>query len=86
MFPTLPVAIGPLICFTAYIGLLQPHSDDMSRVVDQLLKLFATFIGLSRLRRSGIIWCVNMFTSLLGLIIVSHLSPRGLGHFSASKL
>jgi 5,10-methylene-tetrahydrofolate dehydrogenase/methenyl tetrahydrofolate cyclohydrolase len=29
-----------------------PHSDDMSRVVDQLLQLFATFIGLSRLSRS----------------------------------
>jgi hypothetical protein len=41
------VAVGPLICFAAYIGLLQPHSDDMSRAVDQLLKLFATFIGLS---------------------------------------
>jgi hypothetical protein len=53
--PTLPVAVRPLICFTAYIGLLQPHSDDMSRVVDQLLKLIATFIGLSRLSRSGII-------------------------------
>jgi hypothetical protein len=55
MFPTLPVAVGPLICFAAYIGLLQPYSDDMSRVVDQLLKLIATFIGLSRLSRSGII-------------------------------
>jgi hypothetical protein len=32
------------------IGLLQPHSDDMSRVVDQLLKLIATFIGLSRFK------------------------------------
>jgi hypothetical protein len=31
------------------------HSDDMSRVVDQLLKLITTFIGLSRLSRSGII-------------------------------
>jgi hypothetical protein len=51
MFPTLPVAAGPLICFVAYIGLLQPHSNDMSRVVDQLLKLIATFIGLSRLSR-----------------------------------
>jgi hypothetical protein len=51
----LPVAVGPLNCFAAYIGLLQPHSDDMSRVVDQLLKLFATFIGLSRLSRSIII-------------------------------
>jgi hypothetical protein len=38
-----------------YIGLLQPHSDDMSRVVDQLLKLFATFVGLSCLIRFGII-------------------------------
>jgi hypothetical protein len=75
----LPVAVGPLNCFTAYIGLLQPHSDDMSRVVDQLLKLIATFIGLSRLSRSGIIWCINVFTSLLGLVIVSHLSPKGLG-------
>jgi hypothetical protein len=35
--------------------LLQPHSDDMSRVVDQLLKLIATFMGLSRLSRSVII-------------------------------
>jgi hypothetical protein len=75
----LPVAVGPLICFAAYIGLLQPHSDDMSRVVDQLLKLIATFIGLSRLSRSEIICCINVFTSLLGLVIVSHLSPRGLG-------
>jgi hypothetical protein len=55
LFPTLTVAVGPLICFAAYIGLLQPHSDDMSRVVDQLLKLFATFIGLYRLRRFVII-------------------------------
>jgi hypothetical protein len=55
MFPTLPVAVGPLICFAAYIGLLQPHSDDMSRVVDQLLKLMVTYIDLSRLIRSGII-------------------------------
>jgi hypothetical protein len=47
------VAVGPLICFAAYIGLLQPHSDDMFRVVDQLLKLIATFIGLSHLSRSG---------------------------------
>jgi hypothetical protein len=39
----LHVAVGPLICFAAYIELLQPHSDDMFRVVDQLLKLFATF-------------------------------------------
>jgi hypothetical protein len=51
----------------------------MSRVVDQLLKLIATFIGLSRLSRSEIICCINVFTSLLGLVIVSHLSPRGLG-------
>jgi hypothetical protein len=55
LFPTLPVAVGPLNCFTAYIGLLQPHSDVMSRVVDQLLKLFATFVGLSCLSRFGII-------------------------------
>jgi hypothetical protein len=40
-----------LICFAAYIGLLQPHSDDMSQIMDQLLKLFATFIGLSRLKQ-----------------------------------
>jgi hypothetical protein len=51
----LPMTVGPLICFAAYIGLLQPHSDDMSRVVDQLLKLFDTFVGLSRLSRFGII-------------------------------
>jgi hypothetical protein len=55
MFPTLHVVVGPLNCFVAYIGLLQPHSDDMSRVVDQLLKLIATFIGSSRLIRSRII-------------------------------
>jgi hypothetical protein len=77
------VAVGPLICFAAYIGLLQPHSDDMSRVVDQLLKLITTFIGLFRLSRSKIICCINVFTSLLGLVIVSHLSPRGLGRFNA---
>jgi hypothetical protein len=51
----LPVAVGLLICFASYIGLLQPHSDDMSRVMDQLLKFIATFIGLSRLSRSEII-------------------------------
>jgi hypothetical protein len=51
----LRVPVGPLICFAAYIELLQPHSDDMSRVVDQLLMLIATFIGLSRLSRSRII-------------------------------
>jgi hypothetical protein len=51
----LPVAVGPLNCFAAYIGLLQPHSDDMSRVVDQLLKLIATFIGLSCVSRFEII-------------------------------
>jgi hypothetical protein len=34
---------------------------------------------LSRLSRFGIIWCINVFTSLLGLVIISHLSPRGLG-------
>jgi hypothetical protein len=75
------VAVEPLICFAAYIGLLQSHSDYMSRVVDQLLKLIATFIGLSRVGRSGIICCINVFTSLLGLVIVSHLSPRGLGRY-----
>jgi hypothetical protein len=46
------VAVGPLICFTVYIGLLHPHSDDMSQVVDQLLKLIATYIGLSCLSKS----------------------------------
>jgi hypothetical protein len=75
------VVVGPLNCFAAYIGLLQPHSDDMSRVMDQLLKWIATFIGLSRLSRSRIICCINAFTSLPGLVIVSHLSPRGLGRF-----
>jgi hypothetical protein len=55
MFTTMLVDVGPLICFATYIGLLQPHSDDMSRVVDQLLKLNATFIGLSCLSRSGTI-------------------------------
>jgi hypothetical protein len=78
------VAVGPLKCFAAYIGLLQPHSDDMSRVVDQLLKLFTTFIGLYSLSRSVIILCINVFASLLGLVIVSHLSPRVLGRFSRS--
>jgi hypothetical protein len=55
MFPTMHVAVGPLICFIMYIGLLQSHSDDMSRFVDQLLKLITTFIGLSRLSRFGTI-------------------------------
>jgi hypothetical protein len=55
MFPTLHVVVGPLIYFAAYLALLQPHSDNMSRVVDQLLKLIATFIGLSRLSRFRII-------------------------------
>jgi LmbE family N-acetylglucosaminyl deacetylase len=35
----LPVAVGPLICFAAYIGLLQPHSDDMSRDCGPTLKV-----------------------------------------------
>jgi hypothetical protein len=52
MFPTMHMVVGPLICFAAYIGLLHSHSNDMHRVVDQLLKLIATFIGLSRLSRS----------------------------------
>jgi hypothetical protein len=55
LVPNLACGCWLLICFAAYIGLLQPHSDDMSRVVDQLLKLIATFIGLSRLSGSGII-------------------------------
>jgi hypothetical protein len=50
--PNLAYGCWMLICFAAYIGLLQPHSDDMSQVVDQLLKLIATFIGLSHLIRS----------------------------------
>jgi hypothetical protein len=47
-------------CWTAdlfccvYWAALAP-SDDMSQIVDQLLKLIATFIGLSRLSRFGII-------------------------------
>jgi hypothetical protein len=49
------VAVGPLMCSATYIGLLQSHFDDMSRVVDQLLKLIATCIGLSRLIRFGTI-------------------------------
>jgi hypothetical protein len=40
---------------------------------------------LSRLSRSEIICCINVFTSLLGLVIVSHLSPRGLGRFRMSR-
>jgi hypothetical protein len=75
------VAIGPLICFAAYIGLLQPHSDDISRVVDQLLKLIATIIDLYRLSRSETIWCINVYTSLLGVVFESHLSPKGLRLF-----
>jgi hypothetical protein len=75
------VAVGPHICFTAYIGLLRPHSDDMFRVVDQLLELIATFISLSRLSRSGTICCINVYTSLLEIVFESHLSPRGLRHF-----
>jgi hypothetical protein len=51
-FPTMHVAVRLLICFAIYIGLFLPYSDDMSRVVDQLLKLIATFIGLSHLSGS----------------------------------
>jgi hypothetical protein len=51
MFPTMLVAVGPLICFAAYIGLLQPHSNDMTQVVNQLLKLSTICIGLFRLSR-----------------------------------
>src|SRR5688572_15492777 len=51
----------------------------MSRVMDQLLKLIATFIGLYNLRKFKIILCINMFTNLLELVILSHLSPRGSG-------
>jgi hypothetical protein len=40
-------------------------------------------IGLSRLSRSGIICCINVFTSLLGLVIVSHLSLKGLRRFKS---
>jgi hypothetical protein len=47
------VAVGPLIYFAAYIELLQSYFDDMSRVVDQLLKLIATFIGLSLFKQIG---------------------------------
>jgi hypothetical protein len=36
------VAVGPLICFAAYIGLLESHSDDMFRIVEQLLNLIVT--------------------------------------------
>jgi hypothetical protein len=50
-------------------------------VVDQLLKLIATCIGLSNLRRFETIWCINVYTSLLGQVFESHLSPRGLGRF-----
>jgi hypothetical protein len=58
----------------------------MTRVVDQLLKLIATFIGLSLVGRSVIICCINVFTSLLGLVIVSHLSPKGLGRYTCQYL
>jgi hypothetical protein len=51
----MPMVVGPLICFVAYIGLLQPHSDNMSRVVDQHLKLIVTFIGVGDLRRPKVL-------------------------------
>jgi hypothetical protein len=62
------------------------HSNDMSRIVDQFLKLITIFIGLSRLSRSETIWCINVYTSLLGLVFESHLSSRGLGRFNAPPL
>jgi hypothetical protein len=42
------VAVGPLICFAAYIGLLQPHSDDVPSCgptlkVDRHLYRFVSF-------------------------------------------
>ena len=40
--------------------------------VDRHLYKFVSF------KQICIIWCINVFTSLLGLVIVSHLSPRGL--------
>ena len=43
--------------------------------VDRHLYRFVSF------KQIWIIWCINVFTSLLGLVIVSHLSPRGLGRF-----
>jgi hypothetical protein len=78
----MPMAVEPLICFAAYSGLLQPHSDDMSRVMEQLLKLIATYIGLSRLSRSRTIQFINVYTSLMELVFGSHLSPKGLGSFT----
>jgi hypothetical protein len=78
------VAVGPLICFVTYIGLLQSYSDDMFRVVDQLLKLITTFIALYRLIRSETISCINVYTSLLGLVFESHLSIKGLGRFTCA--
>jgi hypothetical protein len=84
-FPTMLMVVGPLIWFVAYIWRLQPYFDDMSWVVDQLLKLIATCIGLSRFSRFGTIWCINVYTSLLWLIFESHLSPRGLGRFNTVK-
>jgi hypothetical protein len=73
------VVVGPLICFGTYIELLESYSDDMSQDVDQLLNLIATCIGLSHLGRFITIRCMNVDTSLLGLVFVSHLSPRGWG-------
>jgi hypothetical protein len=49
------VAVGPRICFAAYIRMLQPHSNYMSGVVGQLLELIVTYKGLSHLSKSGTI-------------------------------
>jgi hypothetical protein len=68
-----------------YIEPLQLHSNDMSRVVDQLLKLIATIIGLSRLSRSGTIRFINVYTSLLGLVFELYLRRRGLGRFTTES-
>jgi hypothetical protein len=52
------VAVGPLICFAAYIRLLQPHSDDMSRVVDQLDRHLYRFVSFKQIYNRLMYKCV----------------------------
>jgi hypothetical protein len=79
-FQTVCVAIGSLICPTIYIGLLKSHSNDMSRVVHQFLKLIVTYIFIS-FKQIRNIYCINAYTSLFELIFVLYLSSKGWRRF-----
>lgn len=75
-FLTMHVAIRLLICFAKYFVPLKSYFNDMLWVVNQLLKLIATYICLSRLSRSETIKYTNVYTILLGLVFVSYLSIK----------